>query len=59
MSVGRLCDAGLDVVFKKDKADVMDGGGHVVLSFERNNGGLYVARLRLKKPPIEPFGRRG
>ena len=59
MSVGRLCDAGLDVVFKKDRADVVNEGGKVVLSFERTNGGLYVAKLRLKRPPSEPFGRQG
>ena len=57
MSVGRLADAGLDVVFKKDKADVMNQEGKVVLSFERTNGGLYVAKLRLKRPPNEPFHR--
>ena len=42
MSVGRLCDAGLDVVFRKDRADVVGPEGAVVLSFERAAGGLYI-----------------
>ena len=50
MSVGRLCDAGMDVLFKKDRADVLTADGSVILSFERQSGGLYVARLKLKKP---------
>ena len=50
MSVGRLCDAGMDVLFKKDRADVLATDGSVILSFERQSGGLYVARLKLKKP---------
>lgn len=59
MSVGRLCDAGLDVIFKKDRADVIGAGGAVVLSFERSEGGLYIAKLKLKRPPPTPFGRQG
>ena len=57
MSVGRLCDAGKDVLFRKDKADVLSAGGAVILSFERLAGGLYVARLKLKRPS-QPFGRQ-
>jgi len=48
MSVGRLCDNGMDVFFKKDRADVLSSDGSVILSFERQVGGLYVAKLRLK-----------
>ena len=58
MSVGRLCDAGMDVLFKKDWADVLVTDGSVVLSFERQSGGLYVACLKLKKP-APGFGRQG
>ena len=58
MSVGRLCDAGMDVLFKKDRAEVLSAGGAVILSFERQPGGLYVAKLRLKRPS-QPFGRQG
>ena len=58
MSVGRLCDAGMDVLFEKDRADVLATDGYVILSFERQFGGLYVARLKLKK--LAPgFGRQG
>ena len=58
MSVGRLCDAGMDVLFKKDRVDVLATDGSVVLSFERKSGGLYVARLKFKKP-APGFGRQG
>ena len=58
MSVGRLCDAGMDVLFKKDRADVLATDGSVILSFERQSGGLYVARLKLKRPSPS-FGRQG
>ena len=57
MSVGRLCDAGMDVLFKKDPAEVLSADGAVILSFERQPGGLYVAKLRLKRPS-QPFGRQ-
>ena len=58
MSVGRLCDAGMAVLVKKDRADVLSASGAVILSFERQPGGLYVAKLKLKKPS-QPFGRQG
>jgi hypothetical protein len=50
MSVGKICDGGLFVNFSETKADVVDPAGNVVCSFERQPGGLYVARLRLKSP---------
>ena len=53
MSVGKICDGGLFVSFTETKADVVDKNGHVVCTFHRQPGGLYVARLRLKSP----FGR--
>ena len=39
MSVGRLCDAEMDMLFKKDRADVLAIDGSVILSFERQSGG--------------------
>ena len=58
MSVGRLCDAGMDFIFKKDRADVLATDGSAILSFERKSGGLHVACLKLKKPaPV--LGRQG
>ena len=58
MSAGRLCDAGMDVHFKKERAEVLAADGSVIMSFERQNGGLYIAKLRLKRPS-PPFGRHG
>ena len=54
MSVGKICDGGLFVNFSDSQADVVDKDGHVVCTFQRQPGGLYVARLRLKSP----FGRQ-
>ena len=60
MSVGRLCDVGLKVVFDESRARVLDKDGYEACAFERQPGGLYIARFRLKKPPpAEPFGRQG
>jgi hypothetical protein len=63
MSVGRLCDVGMQVLFGKDKARVIAPDGAEVCVFERSNGGLYLCKFRLKKPPnpipSQPFGRQG
>ena len=60
MSVGRLCDNGMDILFKKDRADVLSSDGSVIISLERQVGGLYVAKLRLKiKKPTTGCGRQG
>ena len=58
MSVGRLCDNGLDILFKKDRADVLALDGSVILTCERQVGGLYVAKLKFKRP-TNGFGRQG
>ena len=58
MSVGKLCDAGMEVTLRKTQADVVAPGGAVVCTFERQPGGLYVAKLKLKRP-APTFGRRG
>ena len=55
MSVGKLCDNGFDVIFKKTTAIVRAPDGATVCTFERQEGGLYVAKLRLKSP--SPFAR--
>ena len=52
MSVGRVCDQGLLCIFDSEKALVIGKEGEEVCCFERQ-GGLYVARLKLKSP--EPF----
>ena len=56
MSEGRLCDNSMDVLFKQDRADVLSSDGSVILSFERQVDGLYVAKLKLKRPTVG-FGR--
>ena len=59
MSVGKLCDGGMDVIFGKTRARVVDQlTGEEVMSFERQAGGLYVAKLKLKRPKTD-FGRQG
>jgi hypothetical protein len=61
MSVGRLGDAGMQVVFDKSQAKVIAPDGSVACVFERQDGGLYIAKFKLKKPPKpeSPFGRQG
>ena len=58
MSVGRCCDNGMDICFKKVRADVLASDGNVILSFEHQVDGLYVAKLKLKRP-TDCFGRQG
>ena len=50
MSVGKICDEGLTVEFDKGSAKVLDKSKREVCRFERQNGGLYVAKMRLKSP---------
>ena len=57
MSVGKICDNGMKVVFSSDKAEVMKGAA-TVCTVERINQGLYLAKFRLKRPTA-PFGRQG
>ena len=49
MSVSRICDLGMRCIFDKLKADIIDSKGDIVWSFVRD-GGLYVAKMKLKKP---------
>ena len=55
MSVSRICDLGMKCLFDNVKADVIDQNGDVVCSFIRD-GGLYVAKMKFKKP--DNFGRQ-
>ena len=54
MSVSRLCEKGLICSFDQQKAEVKDKNGKVICVFQRQ-GGLYVTKMRLKKP--DHFGR--
>ena len=55
MSVGRICDEGMFVDFKKDYATVSDKSGREILRFVRQSGVLCVAKMKLKAPT---FGRQ-
>ena len=62
MSVGKLCDNGLEVVFNKTQAIVRDSEGVQVCVFERQPGGLYLGKFRLKSPDLSKapgFTRQG
>ena len=51
MSVGKICDAGMKVVFEDQRAFVTEKSGRVVCRFDRKSGGgLYLAKLRPKAP---------
>ena len=50
MSVGKICDNGHTVMFNNVMAVVSDASGNELCRFNRNPGGLYVARLKLRSP---------
>ena len=50
MSVGRMCDNGNEVLFKAERAVVRNAKGVEVCIFDRQPGGLYVAKLKLLAP---------
>ena len=55
MSVGHICDQGLNVVFAETSAVVSNKQGTEVCRFTTGDSGLYVAKMKLKAP----FGRHG
>ena len=60
MSVSRICDQGFVCVFDDVEAKAQTNDGKHVCSFARE-GGLYVAKLKLKRPDLgQParFGRQ-
>ena len=57
MSVGRICDQGHSITFDAVMAIVKATDGSELCRFERQPGGLYVAKLKLRNPDL--FGRRG
>ena len=57
MSVGRICDQGHSITFNAVMAVVKSADGSELCRFERQNGGLYVAKLKLRSPAS--FGGRG
>ena len=56
MSVGRICDQGHSITFNSIMALVHAADGTELCKFERQNGGLYVAKLKLRNPA--GFGRQ-
>ena len=58
MSVGKMCDNGLEVTFNDKRAIVRDKDGAQVCVFERAPGGLYLGKFRLKCPS-QGFTRQG
>ena len=50
MSVGKICDEGHTVTFSDVMAVVHSKDGAELARFQRNNGGLYVAKLKLRSP---------
>ena len=55
MSVGRICDLGNSIAFSDTTATVMAPDGKQICQFVRKEGGLYIAKLKLKRPK-PPFG---
>ena len=50
MSVGKMCDEGHTVTFSNVMAVVYNKDGAELARFHRANGGLYVAKLKLRSP---------
>ena len=50
MSVGRICDEGHTITFDQVMAAVKSKEGAELCRFQRNNSGLYVAKLKLRNP---------
>ena len=50
MSVGRICDEGHEVTFNAVMAVVRDNKSSEICRFERQPGGLYVAKMKLNNP---------
>ena len=57
MSVGKICDEGHSITFNAVMAVVHAADGTEICKFHRKpNGGLYVAKLKLRNPAV--FGRQ-
>ena len=56
MSVGKICDEGHSITFNAIMAVVHSKDGDELCRFHRKDGGLYVAKLKLRSPA--GFGRQ-
>ena len=52
MSVGRICDEGHSITFNNVMAVVNSSDGAEICRFHRSQGGLYVAKLKLRSPAV-------
>ena len=52
MSVRRICDEGHSITVDAAMAAVHAKDGSEVCRFQRNGSGLYVAKLKLRSPPV-------
>ena len=60
MSVGKICDNDMDVLFNQNRPKVLTRAGDEICTFVRENGGLYIAKFRFKRPGAPtPFVRQG
>ena len=50
MSVGKICDEGHEITFNNVCAVVRSKEGAELCRFQREAGGLYVAKLKLRNP---------
>ena len=50
MSVGKICDEGHSITFNASEAVVREKGGAEICKFHRTQGGLYVAKMKLRSP---------
>jgi hypothetical protein len=50
MSVGKICDEGHSIKFTATMAVVHSKDGEELCRFHRKDGGLYVAKLKLRSP---------
>ncbi|XP_011858364.1 PREDICTED: uncharacterized protein LOC105555924 [Vollenhovia emeryi] len=46
LSVGKICDKGLRVVFEKEKATVVDQNWNAILKADRTSSGLYCLETK-------------
>ena len=58
LSVGGICESGLNVTINKREAKVLNPEGKEVCVFTRKNG-LYVAEVQLRNPLFQGFRRPG
>ena len=60
MSVGKICDNDMDVLFNHQLTKVLARSGATPCTFERQHCGSYIAKFLLRRPSAPThFGRQG